>query len=583
MAERRVTDEARAQQLQLVAGQLTRSPYAVAAADALIAWLLLRAELTRWALVWLAVSLLVSLGRTLYARHVRITAPVNARHAFRVLNIWFFAVGLTRIWPIHVGFSAGEHDIHYLVTMLMVGLAAGGVGTTAGVVSIFLSWAIPVLVPLAGAWISLGSFEGYWIAALLVLMFLLLVLYVRDYGRTLARQVELTEHLRVERDRADAERKRAEDAVVARTRFFAAASHDLRQPLGVLRWYGDAVTAHAQRLNSEPLLAIGEGIGRALARAEPLVRKYLDIARIDAKATEIVIAPCNVALLLERVREAFAREAQERRLQLRTEFPGGLAGLSVDTDEAVLGNIIDNLVGNALKFTLSGSVVLGARRYGADSVRVWVRDSGIGIAADEQERVFDDFYQVGNPERSHSKGVGLGLAIVRRHAELLGVGVSLRSDTGKGSTFELTLAASSVDAPLERIGEPQPPNGTDALKVLVIDDEPEVRLSLRLMLEAAGWEVATASGLVDALGALEHGFRADALIVDYRLSGDLTGSEVAAELRAAGHALPGVLVTGDTAPDRIAALAASGLPVLHKPVQGARLISTIREIVMQSA
>jgi len=582
--------QAQALQLRLVCEQVRRSPYAVLAADALVAWLLTRADLAHGgALAWLLASSLVSFGRAFYANRVVARVGNDAGLALRRLLGWFFAVGLTRSWPIVIAFQGSAPDMHYLVTMIMMGLAAGGVSTAVGVVSIYAAWAAPVALTLAGAWLSLHSFESTWIAVLLLMMFLLLILYVRDYGRTLARQVELAEKLRAERDRADAERERAEaerqraeHAVIARTRFFAAASHDLRQPLGVLRWYGDAVTAHARRLDHEALLAIGEGIGRALERAEPLVRKYLDIAQIDARALEISLRPCNVATILEKVRDAYAREAEERSLTLRTDFRCAVALLVANTDESVLRNILDNLAGNALKFTVVGGVTLGAHWLAGDTgprVRVWVSDTGVGIPESEHQRVFEDFYQVGNAERSQSKGVGLGLAIARRQAELLGIELRLASRVGHGSTFEFDLLA-STEAPPTPAEHASPAAATpQTLRVLVIDDEPEVRLSLRMMLEAVGWQVRTASGLPGALLELEQGFKPDALVVDYRLQGEYTGGEVVAELHAAGCVVPAVVVTGDTAPERLTELKRTGLPVLHKPVQGERLIATLVEAV----
>jgi two-component system, sensor histidine kinase len=575
---------ARALQLHMVVAQVQRTPYAVFAADALLAWLLERDGLTDWAWTWLLAATATSFGRAYAARRLVKRSDTTDR-ALGHLTLWFFLVGSMRCWPILIAFQGSIQEVWFLVTLVMVVLAAGCVGISAGVVQLYLAWAAPVALTLAGTWLHLPDFESAWIAVLVLLMFLLLTLYVRDDGKMLASQIDLVEKLRAERDRADAERNRAqaerrhaESAALAKSRFFAAASHDLRQPLGVLRWYGDAVTTHARRIDHEALLAIGEGIGRALERVEPLVRRYLDVAKIDSGAVEVSPRPCNVAVLLEKVRDAFAREAEELGLSLRTEFRSAVATLVVISDESILRSILDNFVGNALKFTSVGGVTLGAgliERISGSVVRVWVSDTGMGIPEDEQRNVFEDFYQLDNPERRHSKGVGLGLGIARRQAQLLGIELHLTSRVGVGSTFEFELPSEATDLQTElEIGAASAAT-TKGLHVLVIDDEPEVRLSLRIMLEAVDCEVRTASGLSSAFGEFERGFRPDALIVDHRLDGDTTGGEVVAELRASGWSVPAVIVTGDTAPERLAMLRSTGLPVLQKPIQGEHLITAL--------
>ena len=209
-------------------------------------------------------------------------------------------------------------------------------------------------------------------------------------------------------------------------------------------------------------------------------------------------------------------------------------------------------------------------------VRIAVQDTGVGIPSAEQERVFEDFYQLGNPDRSRSRGLGLGLAIVRRQAALLGTAVRLSSVAGVGSTFEFDLPAAE---PSHRVDEHTVPGmraiATPGLRLLVVDDEPEVRTALRLMLEAVDWQVSTASGLGEAMAALQGGFRPDALVVDHRLHGELSGAELIEELRRAGCHAPALIVTGDTSPEQLATLGATGLPVLHKPVQGERLVTAI--------
>ncbi|MEY4561204.1 MAG: hypothetical protein RLZZ618_481 [Pseudomonadota bacterium] len=578
-------------QLRLVKDHLRRNPYALTVIDCIVAWLLMRNGAPAWIIGWVVLSAAVQGLRAVVVRRIELTDPQRIASELRTIDIWFFIVGMTRLVPVVVVFGGVSRQDDYLITMIMIGLAAGGVGTAAGMARAYLCWAVPVGLALVVGWLSRGGFEDRWVSVLLVMLFALLTLTVHSNGRTLDQLRDEAQRANNERDRAEAaqavadeERGRAERAVLAKTRFFASASHDLRQPLGVLRWYGDAVQVYADRLGHEPLNAIAQGIGRALEHAEPLVGKYLDIARIDAGALDLAPRPVQVAQLFEQLRQAFAHDAQARRLALHTQFDSPASELAVFTDESLLRSILDNLVGNALKFTSTGGVTLSAGRFNKDGlplVRIAVRDTGMGIPSTEHERVFEDFYQLDNPDRSSrsSKGLGLGLSIVRRQAELLETRVRLVSAPDCGATFEFDLPALVSSTPLVPVALQADaltavPKG---LRVLVIDDEPEVRTALRLMLECVDWEVHTAEGLGEALSELHSGFRPNVLVVDHRLHGGQTGPEVIAELRRAGFDVPAVMVTGDTSPAHLIALRDTELPVLHKPVEGALLITTLLE------
>ena len=214
-------------------------------------------------------------------------------------------------------------------------------------------------------------------------------------------------------------------------------------------------------------------------------------------------------------------------------------------------------------------------------VRLSVCDTGIGIAPAEQARVFEDFYQIDNRERNRSKGMGLGLAIVRRQALLIGSGIRLHSQPGQGATFELDLAAADEgDAHAPAAAAPAwPADDSGTVRVLVIDDEPEIRHALRLMLEAVHWQAHTAAGLAEASAALAAGFLPDVILVDYRLRDEQNGVEVIRRLREAGCQAPAVVLTGDTSPQQLRHLVAAGLPVLHKPVPGERLVATVVDLL----
>ncbi len=575
--------DARSSQLETVCEEVRRSPLPVFAADALLAFLLYRAGIAEGALAWLGISSAVSLGRAVVARRLLRRQAHGTGRGFRTLMAWFFLVGLTRSWPIVAAFGHASNELHYAVTMVMLGMAAGGVGTVVGVVPLYLAWSTPVALSLMSVWLLRGNVEGAWIALLLLLMFTLLTLYVRDFGRILGKEVRLRQALEEQRDLARHEGRRAEEAVVARTRFFETASHDLRQPLGALRWYGDAVAAYARQLEHEKLLDVAAGIERALDRIQPLVSKYLDIARLDADSVPVVLQPVALPVLLARVCEAFAHEAGERGLDLQLRIEGPAASMLAMSDESLLRSILDNLAGNAIKFTPEGHVELAASLvHGGSRVRIAVSDTGIGIPEPDREAVFEDFRQLANPGRTGGQGVGLGLAIARRQARLLRCELQIAAREPQGTTFFFELPVLQPGTtPVAMAGAPSPAATLPMhrLRVLVIDDETEVRLSLRSLLEATGIAVETASNLYEARRLLDAGYGATVLVVDYRLHGEIDGVRLVQLLAEAGHPIPALMVTGETAPSRLARLASAGWPLLHKPVGSAALIAAMLDLV----
>jgi CheY-like chemotaxis protein len=274
------------------------------------------------------------------------------------------------------------------------------------------------------------------------------------------------------------------------------------------------------------------------------------------------------------------------------------------TDVDQLTRILGNLVDNAIKFTRQGGITLSARRDPADHESlgrdntghenvdwVWVRvsDTGPGIAQAEQERVFEEFYQVGNPSRDRAQGLGLGLAIVKRTAALLEMPIQLVSEPGQGCTFELSLPAAaapdlpmppSASGPADRgdPGEPGDQGAGEPLSVLLVDDEPEVLMSLGTYLRQIGWSAQGVASGREAEEVLANGFQADVLVVDFRLRGE-TGLDVIERLRARWPALSAVIVTGDTSPLRLREFDGIAASVLHKPVDGRKLARALQRAV----
>jgi CheY-like chemotaxis protein len=251
--------------------------------------------------------------------------------------------------------------------------------------------------------------------------------------------------------------------------------------------------------------------------------------------------------------------------------------LRARTDAALLERILRNLIENALRYTVQGGVLVGLRQRGA-WVRLDVIDTGIGIPADRQAEIFEDFRQLDNPARDSSRGLGLGLAIVSRLASLLGAQVQVLSRVGRGTRFSLLLPLERI-APVPVAG--QPARDTPGGRILVIEDDEAVRESYETLLDLLGYTFVSADTGEKALAVAEsEGFRFDVVLADHRLGAGLTGTEAAAEIsRRAGRAIPTVVVTGDTARERLVEVSASGFAMLHKPVEADELNKTLASLL----
>ncbi|MGZ8261043.1 MAG: ATP-binding response regulator, partial [Caldimonas sp.] len=304
----------------------------------------------------------------------------------------------------------------------------------------------------------------------------------------------------------------------------------------------------------------------------------LDISKLDAGAVEPHIQSFPIRDLFRRVQMSFAGQAEEAGLQLRFR-PGGKV---VTSDPQLLERILGNLVQNGLRYCRPGSgvLVVARRRRGGVSLEVW--DGGIGIAQAELPRIFDEFYQVANPQRDRSKGLGMGLAIVKRLSALLGHELTVRSWPGVGSVFRIRVARVHAE-PMEEFtvaAETLPGALDDTRTVLLLDDEEAIRTSVGELLAEWGYEVIAVSTTAEAVVAAErlHGL-IDVVVSDLRLRGGEDGLRAIEQIRqACGFDVPALLVTGDTAPEQVLRVHESGHIVLYKPVQPKELLTVLRKL-----
>ena len=350
-------------------------------------------------------------------------------------------------------------------------------------------------------------------------------------------------------------------AVVAKAKFLAAASHDLRQPVQSLVLLLSS-TRRAVAAMPE-VLEMVDMMEAATDSLRTLLSGILDISRLDAEVIVPQMTSVDVGAIVDRVASEYVLAASNKGLTLRWVA----RSLRVRTDPALLERCLHNLLENALRYTWKGGILVGARQRD-QQVRIDVIDTGIGIEIDKQELIFEEFYQVDNLGRNIDKGLGLGLAIVVRIAHLLGGKVEVSSQFGRGSRFSLLLGTAQDNCPAGSTVDaaPEDPGG----RILVIEDNDTLRRSFELMLVKWGYEAECVSNGEDALDlAAAEDWRFDAVIADHRLGAGLTGIATCKEIQSrANRPIPVMIVTGDTAREPMTEIHGSGFLFLHKPVSG---------------
>ncbi|MHB8667827.1 MAG: ATP-binding response regulator [Burkholderiales bacterium] len=574
----------RRQQLNLLALQATRSPFVIVIVTVALAYIVSERVPLYLVAAWALVQVMLMLARRAYALRQLRQPPADVQRALGNL-VWFtFAAGVITGLAGPLFFPALHPGDRALLTMILVCWTAGGVSTAAAYARAFYAYVGPALLPLALLWLMVGDPVSIAVALLIVLFALMQVFFVRDNERVVRESFvirydneRLLEALERERQEVLLARDRAEDANRAKSQFLAAASHDLRQPLHALSLFSATLTLRAVDATTGE---IAGHINKALASLAALVDSMLDISKLDAGAVRPELQRVNMKELIERIEADYRPVARERGLT----FSVAPVNAQAETDPVLLERVLRNLVDNAFKYTAVGSVSLEAD-MDERTVRVAVRDTGAGIPESERERIFEEFYQIGNPERDRGKGLGLGLAIVRRLARLLGLEVQLDSQPGRGSTFSVRLPRVTGMAAGAAAGPRSPQNDASALvgaKVLVIDDELSVRVGMRTLLESWGCRVAACGGFVEAQRLLDdYALDVDVIVADFRLPQNENGIETVRRLRARLGDVPALMVSGDTAPERLREAQASGLPFLHKPVSADKLKQTMLAVLRQ--
>ncbi len=375
--------------------------------------------------------------------------------------------------------------------------------------------------------------------------------------------------LALELARAKAE---AEDANIGKTRFIAAASHDILQPLNAARLFTSALAEQRKKSETPKLVA---NVEASLEAMEEILTTLLDISRLDAGAMKPEITSFRLADIFEALEREFAPAAREKGLRLAI-IPSSLTARS---DRKLLRRVLQNLLSNAVKYTPHGRIVMGARRMGPQ-LRIEVHDTGPGIPAAKQKLVFREFERL-DQKRGAEPGLGLGLSIVERMCKALKHPLSLRSEPGKGSCFIGHRTGLVHGASVEDLSPTSPVTRVRGLKVLVVDNEPAIVEGMTRLLEGWGAEVTSALSAADAVAIGHEAARdLDIIFADYHIHRE-DGIAVVGRLRQmAGRHIPAVLITADASRAVQDLAAAAGVQYLRKPVKPAALRAALTQALI---
>ncbi len=383
-------------------------------------------------------------------------------------------------------------------------------------------------------------------------------------------------------DALDVSKRKAELASAAKSRFLSVASHDLRQPLQTLALLQGIL---ARTVEGDKARKLVGRLDETLAATSGMLNALLDINRIEAGAVRAEKGAFPIKNLLDRLRDEFSYHTQARGLTLRA-VP---CGLSVNSDPLLLEQMIRNLLANALKYTRNGKILLGCRRHGERlSIEIW--DTGVGIPDKDIQKIFEEYHQLENPSHESRRGLGLGLSIVQRLAELLDHPVRVRSNVGKGSVFAIDVAIPPSGSPTrdlerrrdeeEKVAKAPHRSGS----ILIVEDEPEVRELLEILLRDEGHRTESAPDGIVALELMARGTpRPDLVLADYNLPNGLNGLQFTAKLRETLHReIPAIILTGDISTDTLREIALQECLHLYKPVKTKNLSRAIQRMLPKS-
>jgi len=523
-------------------------------------------------------------GLLLWFAAYTLICTASALYVLRYPTIDLSQVGRVESFVIGVTFSGGilwgmlpwiAFDPHNIAgSSLILSVVTGIVGAALAMMSPFLPcYVIFLVAALAPFSVKLlqQSEPAYFAIGWASLVYAVAMFYFASFAQraTLAairlrfENAGLLVQLKRESEAAFAARDQALAANSAKSKFLTAASHDLRQPIHAMSLFHEALRRSGLLPQQQELVRNAQLASNA---AREMLNTLLDFSKIEAGVVQSVPRAFYLQTLLSRLEKELARDADQKNLIYRSRD----TRLVAYADPMLSAEILRNLISNAIRYTEQGGVLIGCRKRGQYAVvEVW--DTGIGIPQAQTSKIFQDFYQLGNPERDRQKGLGLGLAIVKGVAKtMVGAEVTLASKPGRGSVFRLSLPLME-GAIVEDIASHELLTDFNGKRVLIIDDDTMVLAGMRALL--SGWHcLVDCAESIDAALILAAAHPPDLVVIDYRLRGGHNGGEAIRALREKiSPALPAIIITGDTAPDLLREASGIDAALLHKPVATSQL------------
>ncbi|MGH1427411.1 MAG: ATP-binding response regulator [Arenicella sp.] len=552
-----------------------------------------------WLSIWFAVMAILMLLRTMSVlRYKRvIITESNAKTWIGKVKLWSCLSGIC--WGLVLVLFSTPDQIFYFVFIVGVycGFLSSSVSSMAIYFPAFLAFAVPASVLFIAKCIVYGA-SGYGIifyltAVVIVIFFAVMTSFAKNTQDAFNKTTQLTFENNALMAEVVEQKETAENAVLAKNQFLAAASHDLRQPLHALGLFVSALNEFD--LEDEAREVTGK-IEQSTYALNGLLNGLLDISRLDASAVECRPRHVFLQLLLKNIVAEYVSIAEDNGTVIEFEIDSDIA---VEVDELLLQRVVRNLIDNAVKFTSDGVVGLRVAKALDDSsqyVELIVEDTGLGIPDDQQKNIFFEFTQLHNPERDRQKGLGLGLAIVNRLCKLMNLRMNMRSVLNEGTRFHIFLPVGdsqlamnitqqSLDAEMSEMTIDSDLISFQGKVILVIDDEVDILQGMERLLRKWGARVIVAgdaSGAIDKLNQLD--IVPDLLIVDFRLRENVSGIDAIAMVREEYNIdIQAILITGDTSPDRLRLAQSAELAMLHKPVQPKVLNEAILQLLSASS
>jgi two-component system, sensor histidine kinase len=565
----------RIEQLHFWAASAKTTPPAVFLITLLLVGIAWTQVPVHWWLPWFLCANAVLVARLLYVQQKvigRELSAADAANATQVINASSLANGVTMGASALLFLPSFAIEWQAVLTMLHTSLIAGAVPASACRKRNFDLYAAPTVAMLALAWCVWGKIEPSWVNY--VIAFLLVVFYrvgskfvgeseamFRESWRIRFENKNLIAQLQEQQQGLKLERDRSEAANSAKSRFLAAASHDLRQPLHTVSLYSAALSLRPLDERARKLAA---QISAGIASLASLLDSLLDISRLDSNSVEPHWEIVDLTQLGESVVEEFVSRAGQQNVSVSCTISNGLVARS---DGLWLKRIIRNLAENALVHGAHSRIVISGDLQGTQA-RLVVTDDGPGIPSAEVDKVFEEFYQLHNPERDRSRGLGLGLSIVKRLSVLLGIRYAVRSTEGHGTSFEIWIPDARVERraraelnPLATTENRQVSN----VRLLLVDDEQSVREGMAALVLQWGCEFDCAAGLTEAIELLHQNLY-DGIIVDYRLRGHDRGIELFEHPALQTINTRRLVISGDSSAEVQREIAKTGAELKLKPI-----------------